>query len=632
MKPVFVKGQKKSVTLYIEGKICKTKERSVPAMSYNQSLKDFAYSKELKGVYQFMFKADSDVLEHLQVFAQNRCVESANPDEEISPTRCNKKNANKQEKHKNSKSVMVYRINTDNLSEIKDINYDYGWDYYISKNTLKTKVVSSKKRKAIISTGVSGALYSIGKNYKDANGYTIPRCENNIFGLKNIVVDIDCHSPNADFDDVKDNFLENCTEILKGTPTPTAVYFSGRGFHIWYSLNEESSKLAWLYKMVAERLCNVIKCNIEYLNSFTGRMRYDFDVDKRASRNVAGVIRLFGTPNFRSLVSPGLCEFNKIKYHLNEIKDALGIVYEKKKKKIRKQKCRRAATGTAHRLAQRRMEIIMEAVQNNGRNTKEGCRNTYSFLFYNYVVQVYPEDEAKDMLWHFAKETFCPALPDYEIKQIIEEVRLKRYRFSNSTFGEYLGLTNNEIKHFKLDGSIDNGVRQSRLLKKSKTLKAKQLRNQRIIKIFASCGSVKVTAKAVKVCENTVRSVLKKYTNFLTEMKRKKKAARNRKIYNRFIKTGSYTLSAKSGKCCVATAKKIVDKCMTLTRTVMDFMHGPACYQIFDEIMYLFDKKLEHHNVFYRNEFNTLCKLILDRTDEFTIEELNIALAPYIML
>lgn len=182
------------------------------------------------------------------------------------------------------------------INDEPDCDIPSDWDIYITKNML------------------SDGIKDIGR-----------RCFKDFKAIKNVVIDLDCHDLSADSEAIKSKFIEYYDEIFSDIPEPTVIYWTGRGFHIWYNLEtasfEESEPV---YRAVSEKLAHMFE---DYLRLFELAVP-GLEIDAAASKCSVGLVRLFGSHNSKARIEPEICVFNKIRYNLTNLSNVLGAVIE----------------------------------------------------------------------------------------------------------------------------------------------------------------------------------------------------------------------------------------------------------------------------------------------------------------
>ena len=141
-------------------------------------------------------------------------------------------------KHKQGQDgIVTYAYIPSSKIDINKINIKTDSDFYITANTL-----TRKERKS-----------------------------ENLFSLKNIVIDIDCH--NSELDDYDRNeLLEDFLFRIKRDlelPPFNIVHFTGRGLQLWYCLEEIAGVWSFLYKDTVEKIIDALETlKEEYYNQW----------------------------------------------------------------------------------------------------------------------------------------------------------------------------------------------------------------------------------------------------------------------------------------------------------------------------------------------------------------------------
>ncbi len=516
---------------------------------------------------------------------------------------------------KSSNNNIVFRANSGEvISSLAPEKISSQFNIYISKNSLKTSVCSDNKLSASAEEGRYDALISGGKNSKSKAAYKITNCDGNILGLKNIVIDIDCHdalSP-EELDTIKNSFMpcfiEYCEE--NQIPTPTLIYWSGRGFHIYYSIFEAYKKTqSWLYTLVVDKLIDSYQ---KFLDAYPFSLE-ELKIDTAASHNISGLIRLIGTPNPATIINPEIILFDKHKFTLDELADIYAISRNINSKTKNIKTCK-----NENELAKFRLNILEKYVDDK---SGYGCREIIAHLYYNYAVQIYDRDTAIKKLQNINQKFYTALLPN-ELNSIIRNINKHGvYKYSNKAFIIKLNLNDKEIALYH----INDGCRKAKYYatKKIARQKKKNERDKKIIAIYRKTLSFKETAIAVGVCINTVKKVIR--TNNII-VKDNRKAVRNRKIIANYFRTKKTKTAAKAGKVCLNTAKKIIKAYTNLRYCLMNKLQN-------DEIpnTYFLYQLFVKHFYWTKREFKVLKRAIAEYTG-LDDEDISIALNSYCRL
>lgn len=268
--------------------------------------------------------------------------------------------------------------------------------------------------------------------------------ESQVFSLKNIVIDLDCHG------DSPIEALNKANNLLKSLecsslPMPNLVCFTGRGVQLWYHLIPCSKKLAFLYKAIADALCSAYE-------SFV--INKGFLVDRSASIRISGLFRVPGTFNPKAGVFSQAVQMRKGRYDINALKDILGIAFEKTsyssakkenmKNSVRKKKREHNSQKKESAFVQEkslsslgfnRMAFLEKYVL-DGKPIMS--REIFAFLYHNAACLAGCTDPVK-AVFRF-NGLFPVPLKDNEIWAMIRCSDKKNYHISNEKFFEIAGI------------------------------------------------------------------------------------------------------------------------------------------------------------------------------------------------
>ncbi|MCD8125134.1 MAG: hypothetical protein LUE23_08910 [Lachnospiraceae bacterium] len=296
-----------------------------------------------------------------------------------------------------------------------------------------------------------------------------------LFGLRNIVIDLDYHQDMANYTSREDYIadvilranqflpllLAASDESAKGTvsyvPMPNLVVYTGRGLQLWYYLVPASAKLTFLWEMVARELTDRMKKLAKQVG---------FKVDKKASTNPAGLFRLPGSYHPGVGVYGQVITLSSAQNDLNGLKDACGIVYQAKSWRNRgsakstsrsTHKARQWSEDDSISLARRRCDILCRVITTR---EKVFSREVLLFLWHNYALQIFggeADDLARALNERFASQK--GSLSRCEVECIIRsnwrQARSEKgpYRYTDDRFFEEADLTPEETKAYKRTGA-----------------------------------------------------------------------------------------------------------------------------------------------------------------------------------
>mgnify|MGYP003303131120 CR=1 FL=1 len=99
--------------------------------------------------------------------------------------------------------------------------------------------------------------------YTTANSVCgVRRVTEDVFGLHNIVIDIDCHSEKLNSTELLSAFIWRCSRDLWNAgecPEPNSIVFSGRGVQLWWAIEPASAKIQYWYKRMQAWLLDALQ-------------------------------------------------------------------------------------------------------------------------------------------------------------------------------------------------------------------------------------------------------------------------------------------------------------------------------------------------------------------------------------
>lgn len=515
----------------------------------------------------------------------------------------------------------------------KDINSDN------SKISTVGTIASKDEYDSLLELNIpSGYEVFITKNSIDkvTNANTVSFGTDNCKNLHNIVIDIDCHNiiyNEEDLKFIKNKFVNDYKKIFKDIPEPAIINWSGRGLHIWYSI--ESSEFINsdnLYRAVANELCKKFKNYLSMFNTIAS----DISVDCSNSKCPSSLIRLFGSYNNNSGTYSEVLNINKKRYSLNILAKKLNLNIDDNNKILNKfqnikqwteeelKACAYTNIGDTYILTgdlpKDRMGMIFKYLQKNP-NLMPGNRHNVIHLAYNYAIQCMNHEEAVNLIYNI-NSSFGVPLKTTDIRNIIRTTdrKTKPYKYKLDNFLEKLNITFTIKKSKCYSGK--NLIYREELKKKNKEKKDK--RNKYIIETYLKCGSFAQTAKKCKVCINTAKSVLKSNMKYFERLQRQFRREADRLAFSNYCKYKDLNKAAKKGRCNIKYVKELIDKYSTLRSNIWVIIQD-----IMDEIPnQIWVNKKKYHQ-FLKRDYFYIEKLLSNYTG-LEPEDINIALAPYI--
>lgn len=270
--------------------------------------------------------------------------------------------------------------------------------------------------------------YYITKNSFTKAGKNVRKKEN-LFGLNNIVIDIDLHS-----DDSKNSYtiqtvihsLINDNHLCDFT----RIMYTGRGVQVYIEIEQIPASLSFLYEMVAKHQCDVFRGVIEDIKQVYG-LTDDIQVDSASSLSTAGLVRLQGTVNTKNGEKTRIVFSNTKKYTIHDLKEAMEEIPKKQTLKTKKT----SQSNFEVNLINSRLTHLLEYHE-----IIPGNRMVSFFLIYNNLVQIKESrTEAKFIVLNHNKKLDHP-IKDTELYSMFSYIDKKGFlKFKQTTFIEYLG-------------------------------------------------------------------------------------------------------------------------------------------------------------------------------------------------
>ena len=365
-------------------------------------------------------------------------------------------------KHKQGQDgIITYAYIPSSKIDINKINIKTDSDFYITANTLTRK----------------------------------DRKTENLFSLKNIVIDIDCH--NSELDDYDRNeLLEDFLFRIKRDlelPQFNIIHFTGRGLQLWYCLEEIAGVWSFLYKDTVEKIIDTLETLKEEYPDFE-----QLNIDG-ISKNLVGFFRLFETYNTKTGRKSIVEIQNYVKYDLSELHQSIPRI-RKNTQNIALQ------TNIQHdyiALNHKRIDFIKWLIAYRNAPVGSETRDKLLLLFYNACVQVMSREMAQAYTLKLNKEFKIPLERTENIFTYIDQKGF--LNFKNDTFCMFLELNENERhKYMEQKGSHYTRDKMRKL--------AKEERNRRILQLKKEGKTNIEIAQILHIARNTVSTFLNKNT------------------------------------------------------------------------------------------------------------------------
>lgn len=317
------------------------------------------------------------------------------------------------------------------------------------------------------------------------------RRNNNLFGLRNLVIDIDKDNHN-DYSEHDEFDKLALAEALDSALSPTLIVITGGGLQLWFHIHEKSIVLKDYY---LEAVHNAFD-KVNRLLAGSG-----YSADKRTEQ-LSKLFRLPGSIHQKRQCKCSIYSFREKTFDFKDFGVTGYLAFEEKENKsiVKKSRSKKVDVDkdlvsiselTAfNNLHKYRIRFIESAVNHNF--ITEGNREYCLWLYHNCFNSLQQTSLIE-------KLNLKIGLSDSEIKAIKKETKV--YKVTQSKFYEYLGLSDSEIDEIKKE--IDLKYKE----KSSKKL-LKELRNQKILELSDSGLTIREICSILHVGQHRVLKVL----------------------------------------------------------------------------------------------------------------------------
>ena len=356
----------------------------------------------------------------------------------------------------------------------------------------------------------------------------VRRVTDDVFGLHNIVIDIDCHS-DENASELTAAFVWRCARDLWTTgdcPEPNSVVFSGRGVQLWWALEPASAKIQYWYKRMQSWLMDELQKVLDESPEELGEL----SIDRSASIRLAGLFRLPFTYNTKTGRKGNLQIRNRTRYNLRRmIEEHVPAEYNPNRKERPQRRWTvseeplempvqeyvplaqydaEVLKGGTTAMAARVHQLIRLRALRNAPMGQE-MRDRFCFTVYCALLADHEQEEAWKRLVAFNKG-FKEPLPYPALEQMMSSATEKKYRLTNSWVIDELEITEDEQDTIGLKPTVRGPV-ELRKGKKTRDIirrTVKEDRDNKILAMFSEGVSKAEIARVLGIGRSTVIRVI----------------------------------------------------------------------------------------------------------------------------
>lgn len=395
--------------------------------------------------------------------------------------------------HRKPGSGGIYPMSVRNLTElrpyVKMIHASPRLDYYITANT------------------VSG----------------VNRRKEDLFGLQNIVIDVDCHEdrqPQHVMSLVQAFIWRSKRDLWDGgiIPTPNSIVHTGRGIQLWWAIipcfgGRGYDKSRYHYDKIKTTFMDYIDMMLdEYSEELDG-----LSVDRGASSNPVGYFRLPCTYNTKAKCFGALKILHGKRYDQRELtkieSPVIGTrseVAHSKPRFIPMLESDRFVLSDFHATGARRVIQLIKLRNLRDNETGSEQRDYFNFSVYNALRMSFDHNHAMVRLRAF-NSGFKKPMNQRELENCISTASAKGgYKYTNSKLIELLEISPEEQEAIGLFPYTQKRRSKPNASRDAVRKALREDRDNKILELIEKGTSQAETARILGIGKNTVGRVLKR--------------------------------------------------------------------------------------------------------------------------
>lgn len=351
----------------------------------------------------------------------------------------------------------------------------------------------------------------------------VTRRKENLFGLQNIVIDIDCHDDNHthNISSLVQTFIWRSKRDLWSTgiiPTPNSIVRTGRGVQLWWAIvpcygGRAYDKSLYHYNKIKNNFMDHIEAMLdEYTEELDG-----LEIDRGASSNPVGYFRLPLTYNTHAKCYSSLEILHSERYDQRKLTLIESVEAEERSEDGR--------TETQHIPMQDTDRFILHTFKGVGvrrviqliklRNLRDNevgseMRDHFNFSVYNALRMKFDHTEAMVYLRSY-NAGFKNPMSDKELENCVSTAsEIGGYKYTNAKLIELLDISEEEQQSIGLFPSPLKRFAKPNASRDAARKALREDRDHKIVELIGKGTSQAETARILGIGKNTVYRVLKR--------------------------------------------------------------------------------------------------------------------------
>lgn len=360
----------------------------------------------------------------------------------------------------------------------------------------------------------------------------LDRLKDELFGLQNIVIDVDCHDqnvqPQAIAPLIQAFIWRSKRDLWNGgvIPTPNSIVRTGRGVQLWWAIvpcygGRDYDTSRYHYDKIKNNFMDHIEVMIDtYSEELEG-----LSVDRGASSNHVGYFRLPLTYNTKAKCYSTLEILHTERYDQRELTrieapeiESRGVLTNGKTKHIPMLDTDREILKNYHAAGVRRVIQLINLRNLRNNNVGSETRNYFNFSVYNALRMSFEHEEAMERLYAF-NDGFKVPMQKRELENCICTAKAKGgYKYTNDKLIELLEITPEEQIAIGLLPFRKGEAKKPNASRDAARKALKEDRNCKIIELIKKGISQAEVARILGIGKNTVGRFLKQLKEAVVEI------------------------------------------------------------------------------------------------------------------
>lgn len=346
------------------------------------------------------------------------------------------------------------------------------------------------------------------------------RRKEDLFGLQNIVIDIDCHNT-REVSALTRAFIWRSKRDLWDTgviPTPNTIVYTGRGIQLWWAIvpcygGRGYDVSRYYHEQIKNTLLDHIEAMFdEYVEELDG-----LGVDRGASINPVGYFRLPCTYNSKTQTQGSLEILHTKRYDQRELikmdkptLETRSEVAHGETKHIPMQETDRFLLRNIQFVGARRVMQLINLRNLRDNESGSEMRDYFNFSVYNALRMSLDHQEAMLRLAMF-NAGFKEPMTDRELENCVCSAKdINGYKYTNAKLIELLEITPEEQHAIGLFPYTRKQRSKPNASRDALRATLREDRDQKILKLIKEGTSQAETARILGIGKNTVGRVLKR--------------------------------------------------------------------------------------------------------------------------